>query len=172
MFPRSRPPLVGAVLGPAPTSSPHNTCGPLAGLCLCSPSATRGSFPEQESDPSPPRSPQPSCSQRKVPEPHPWAGLPPTALISSPGLGCPLTLVRSLASDTGSFFLCVEPAEVIPAMVIPATVIPATGPLHGDALPTPTPGCLLVRSASRGSPPLLMLLSDRLTGLVFLHSTF
>jgi len=167
MFPRSRPPLVGAVLGPAPTSSPHNTCGPLAGLCLCSPSATRGSFPEQESDPSPPRSPQPSCSQRKVPEPHPRAGLPPTALISSPGLGCPLTLVRSLASDTGSFFLCVEPAEVIPA-----TVIPATGPLHGDALPTPTPGCLLVSSASRGSPPLLMLLSDRLTGLVFLHSTF
>ena len=70
----------------APTSSPRNTCGPLAGLCLCSPSAARGSFPEQESDPSPPHSLQPSCSQRKVPEPHPRAGLPRVALISSPGL--------------------------------------------------------------------------------------
>ena len=86
MFPRSRPPLVGAMLGPAPTSSPRNTCGPLAGLCLCSPSAARGSFPDQESDPSPPHSLQPSCSQRKVPEPHPRAGLPRVALISSPGL--------------------------------------------------------------------------------------
>lgn len=53
-LPRSRPSLLAPCWGRhPPTSSPHNTCGPLAGLCLCARPAARGSFLERESDPSP-----------------------------------------------------------------------------------------------------------------------
>lgn len=111
---RGQTPLVGAVLGPAPTSSPHNTCGPLAGLCLCSPSAARGSFPEQESDPSPARLPAAFILSEETPFLSPAPGRACLQLLSTHPGAVPSLSTASLASDTGSFFLCVEPARLFP----------------------------------------------------------